>query len=47
MDNDGKIFHLVSSPNSEIIERIRKRYENKRIKIEKLLALGYTISGDP
>ena len=33
--------------NSEIIERIKKRYETKRIKIEKLLTLGYTTSGDP
>jgi len=28
-------------------ERIKKRYETKRIKIEKLLTLGYTTSGDP
>ena len=28
-------------------ERIRKRYERERIKIEKLLTLGYTTSGDP
>ena len=34
-------------PNSEIKERIRKRYERERIKIEKLLTLGYTTSGDP
>jgi hypothetical protein len=37
-------FHKT---NSEIIERIKKRYETKRIKIEKLLTLGYTTSGDP
>jgi CTP synthase (UTP-ammonia lyase) len=30
---------------SEIKERIRKRYERERIKIEKLLTLGYTTSG--
>ena len=34
-------------PNSEIKESIRKRYERERIKIEKLLTLGYTTSGDP
>ena len=28
-------------------ERITKRYERERIKIEKLLTLGYTTSGDP
>ena len=28
----------------EIKERIRKRYERERIKIEKLLTLGYTTS---
>jgi len=33
--------HPVPPPNSEIIERIKKRYETKRIKIEKLLTLGY------
>ena len=32
---------------SEIKERIRKRYERERIKIEKLFTLGYTTSGDP
>ena len=31
----------------EIKERIMKRYETKRIEIEKLLTLGYTTSGDP
>ena len=36
-----------SIENSEIKERIKKRYETKRIKIEKLLTLGYTTSGDP
>ena len=34
----------VPPPNSEIKERIRKRYENERIKIDKLLTLGYTTS---
>jgi hypothetical protein len=43
MDTENK-FHKT---NSEIIERIKKRYETKRIKIEKLLTLGYTTSGDP
>ncbi len=41
------IITPVPPPNSEIKERIRKRYESKRIKIEKLLTLGYTTSGDP
>ena len=39
--------HPVPPPNSEIKERIRKIYESNRIKIEKLLTLGYTTSGDP
>ena len=46
----------VLSPNKSAVpkrftgrikERIMKRYETKRIKIEKLLTLGYTTSGDP
>ena len=45
--NGGYNVHPVPPPNSEIIERIKKRYETKRIKIEKLLTLGYTTSGDP
>merc|ERR1712194_538012 len=45
--NGGYNVHPVPPPNSEIKERIRKRYERKRIKIEKLLTLGYTTSGDP
>ena len=45
MKTDNRI--PVPPPNSEIIERIKKRYETKRIKIEKLLTLGYTTSGDP
>jgi hypothetical protein len=40
--NGGYNVHPVPPPNSEIKERIRKRYERKRIKIEKLLTLGYT-----
>jgi len=47
VDNGGYNVHPVPPPNSEIKERIRKRYESKRIKIEKLLTLGYTTSGDP
>ena len=39
--------HPVPVPNSEIKEKIMKRYERERIKIEKLLTLGYTTSGDP
>ena len=35
--NGGYNVHPVPPPNSEIKERIRKRYERERIKIEKLL----------
>ena len=45
--NGGYNVHPVPPPNSEIKESIRKRYERERIKIEKLLTLGYTTSGDP
>jgi hypothetical protein len=38
--NGGYNVHPVPAPNSEINERIRKRYERDRIKIEKLLTLG-------
>jgi len=34
--NGGYNVHPVPPPNSEIKERITKRYERKRIKIEKL-----------
>ena len=34
--NGGYNVHPVPPPNSEIKERIMKRYETKRIKIEKL-----------
>ena len=44
--NGGYNVH-VPPPNSEIKEIIMKRYETKRIEIEKLLTLGYTTSGDP
>ena len=37
VDNGGYNVHPVPPPNSDIKERIRKRYEMKRIKIEKLL----------
>jgi hypothetical protein len=47
VDNGGYNVHPVPPPNSDIKERIRKRYEMKRIMIEKLLTLGYTTSGDP
>ncbi len=47
VDNGGYNVHPVPPPNSDIKERIRKRYEMKRSKIEKLLTLGYTTSGDP
>ena len=42
--NGGYNVHPVPPPNSEKQERIMKRYETKRIKIEKLLTLGYTTS---
>ena len=45
--NGGYDVHPVPPPNSEIKDKIRKRYERERIKIEKLLTLGYTTSGDP
>ena len=45
--NGGYNVHPVPHPNSDIKESIRKRYERWRIKIEKLLTLGYTISGEP
>merc|ERR1711937_616516 len=45
--NGGYNVHPVPPPNSEIKERITRRYERKRIKIEKLFTLGYTTSGDP
>jgi len=47
VDNGGYNVHPVPLPNSDIKERIRKRYESKRTMIEKLLTLGYTTSGDP
>ena len=37
--NGGYNVHPVPPPNSEIKERIRKRYERERIKIEKLFTL--------
>ena len=45
--NGGYNVHPVPPPNSEIIERIMKRYERDRISIAKLLTSGYTTSGDP
>ena len=45
--NGGYNVHPVPPPNSEMKERITKRYETERIKIEKLFTLGYTTSGDP
>ena len=47
LDSYSNNVHPVPPPNSEIKERIMKRYETKRIKIEKLLTLGYTTSEDP
>jgi len=45
--NGGYNVHPVPPPNSDIKESITRRYERKRIKIEKLFTLGYTTSGDP
>jgi hypothetical protein len=45
--NGGYNVHPVPDPNSEIKERIRRKYERQRTKIEKLLTLGYTTSGEP
>jgi hypothetical protein len=45
--NGGYNVHPVPPPNSEIKEKIMKRYERNRIMIEKLFTLGYTTSGDP
>jgi hypothetical protein len=45
--NGGYNVHPVPPPNSEIKERIRRKYERKRTKIERLFTLGYTTSGDP
>ena len=36
----GYNVHPVPPPKSEIIERIMKRYERDRIKIDKLFTLG-------
>ncbi len=45
-ENKNKI-EIKYKLDSEIKERIIKRYEKERIKIEKLFTLGYTTSGDP
>ncbi len=45
--NGGYNVHPVPPPKPEIKEKITKRYERERIKIEKLFTLGYTTSGDP
>jgi len=39
--NGGYNVHPVPPPNSENKERIMKRYETKRIKIEKLLEVSF------
>ena len=41
VDNGGYNVHPVPPLNSEIKERIRKRYESKIIMIEQLLTVGY------
>ena len=40
VDNGVKTVRPVPPPDSEIIERVRKRYKSKS-KIEQLLTLGY------
>ena len=45
--NGGYNVQPVPAPISEIKDVEKKRYEIERIKIEKLLTLGYTTSGDP
>ena len=45
--NGGYNVHPVPAPNSEIKERIIKRYERERIRVEKIFTLGYTTSQDP
>ena len=45
--NGGYNVHPVPPPNSEMKEKIMKKYERERIKIEKLFTLGYTTSEDP
>ena len=45
--NGGYNVHPVPPPNSVDKESITKRYEKGRMKIDKLLTLGYTTSADP
>jgi len=45
--NGGYNVHPNPPPNSEIKERITKKYDKYNRSIEKLLTLGYTTSGDP
>jgi hypothetical protein len=45
--NGGYNVHPIPPPNSEIKDKIRKRYERKRIIMERLLTLGYITSEDP
>ena len=42
--NGGYNVHPVPPPNSEIKERIKKRYERERISFDKLKPLFYRIS---
>jgi hypothetical protein len=43
----GYNVHPVPPPNSVHKESITKRYETGRMRIDKLLTLGYTTSADP
>jgi hypothetical protein len=45
--NGGYNVHPVPPPNSETRERITRKYEREKTKIERLFSLGYTTSGDP
>jgi hypothetical protein len=45
--NGGYKVHPDPPPNSVMTDIISRRYERKRIKIEKLFTLGYTTSGEP
>ena len=44
--NGGYNVHPVPPPNSEIKERIKKRYERERISFDKLKPLFYRISNE-
>ena len=47
MQKKGKMRKKRKKRKKEEIENKVKRYERERIKIEELLTLGYTTSGEP